>query len=130
MIFYFYFFCHHSAWTCLNHSISSLNFYESPKARKSVMWYLRCQASYYIYMMFEPSELTTATKVFIHFDMGFSAGKKMVQCINIKVFVFILQKKVLSRQIVNQIISNQTSLYFFLLTILVHQIRKSSNSCD
>ena len=29
-----------------------------------------------IYMVFKPSELTTATKVFIHFDMGFSAGKK------------------------------------------------------
>ena len=28
-----------------------------------------------LYIMFEHSELTTATKFFIHFNMGFSAGE-------------------------------------------------------
>ena len=42
--------------------------------------------------MSQPSELTAATKVFIHFNGIFVQGT-MVQCINLKVYVSILQKK-------------------------------------
>ena len=46
-----------------------------------------------VQIMFQPSELTTATKVFIQFNKGLLYRVTMVQCIDVKVFVFILQKK-------------------------------------
>ena len=62
------------AWAWLDHFISSLSFYEGPKAQKIVQWFGTVKLPI-LYIMFQPSELTTATKVFVHFNMGFSAGQ-------------------------------------------------------
>ena len=110
----------------LEHFISSLNFYQGPKAWKIAEWV--CIVNFVIlYIMFQPSDLTTATKVFIEFNMGFLCRATMVQCINVKVFVSILQKcnwKIILHQILHKII-NMTGLYFFLTTLFVNGRGKS-----
>ena len=128
MIFYFYTFYQLFAWACLDHSISSLNFYEGPKSRKIVLWYLRSQTSYFIYhVLTQWSKKKQQRFLFILMwglvqDKNSSVHKYKGFCI------YIAEKfwKLLSRQIINQIISSQPSLYFFLLTILVHEIRNDS----
>ena len=79
----------------LEHFISSLNFYQGPKAWKIAEWV--CIVNFVIlYIMFQPSDLTTATKVFIEFNMGFLCRATMVQCINVK-FLYLYCRNVIER---------------------------------
>ena len=68
-----------------------IKFLSTSQSSKICQLDLHCQLPI-LYIMSQPSELTTATNVFIHFNGIFVQGT-MVQCINLKVYVFILQKK-------------------------------------